>query len=103
VRRQADGPIEIPSPAQFQQYVKSLKAKNENYRELQAQLAIQRKELAVVLRTEEIVNGQRENVRAEIVRIERQRGVGGFREAREQLEKVSATKADLDDVKGKTL
>jgi intraflagellar transport protein 81 len=101
--RQADGPIEIPSPAQFQQYVKSLKQKNENYRELQAQLAVQRKELAVVLRTEEIVNAQRERVRAEIVRLERQRGIGGFREAREQLEKVSATKADLDDVKGKTL
>jgi intraflagellar transport protein 81 len=101
--RQADGPIEIPSPAQFQQYVKNLKQKNENYRELQAQLSVFRKELAVVLRTEEIVNAQREQVRAETARIERQRGVGGFREAREQLEKVSATKADLDDMKGKTL
>jgi intraflagellar transport protein 81 len=101
--RQADGPLEIPSPAQFQQYVKNLKQKNENYRDLQAQLAVQRKELAVVLRTQEIVNAQREQVRGELARIERQRGVGGFREAREQLEKVSATKADLDDVKGKTL
>jgi intraflagellar transport protein 81 len=102
-QRQADGPLEIPSPAQFQQYVKNLKQKNENYRELQAQLAVQRKELAVLLRTEEIVAAQAEGVRVEIGRIERQRGVGGFREAREQLEKVSATKADLDDIKGKTL
>jgi intraflagellar transport protein 81 len=83
--------------------VKNLKQKNENYRELQAQLAVQRKELAVLLRTEEIVAAQAEGVHAEIARIERQRGVGGFREAREQLEKVSATKADLDDIKGKTL
>jgi intraflagellar transport protein 81 len=101
--RQANGPLEIPSPAQFQQYVKNLKQKNENYRDLQAQLAVQRKELAVLLRTEEIVAAQRDQVHIEITRIERQRGVGGFREAREQLEKVSATKADLDDVKGKTL
>jgi intraflagellar transport protein 81 len=101
--RQADGPLEIPTPTQFQQYVKNLKQKNENYRELQAQLAAHRKELAVLLRTEEIVSAQREAIHAEIGRIERQRGVGGFREAREQLEKVSATKADLDDIKGKTL
>jgi intraflagellar transport protein 81 len=30
--RQANGPLEIPSPAQFQQYVKTLKQKNESYR-----------------------------------------------------------------------
>jgi intraflagellar transport protein 81 len=101
--RQADGPLEIPSPTEFAKYVKSLKQKNENYRDLQTQIAAQRKELAILLRTEEIVNAQKDQVRAEIAKIERQRGVGGFREAREQLEKVSATKADVDDIKGKTL
>jgi intraflagellar transport protein 81 len=102
-QRQADGAIEVPSKTEFDKYVKSLRQKNENYKELQAELAGFRKELAVVMRTDEIVNGQREKVQQELSKIERARGVGGFREAREQLEKVSATKADLDDVKGKTL
>ena len=56
-----------------------------------------------MMRTEEIVKQQYESNLTEIQKIERQRGVGGFRQAREKLEKVSATKADLDDMKGKTL
>jgi intraflagellar transport protein 81 len=103
LQRQEDGAIEVPSKIEFEKYVKSLRQKNENYKDLQAELAVYRKELAVVLRTDEIVNGQHELVRRELVRIERASGVGGFREAREQLEKVSAAKADMDDIKGKTL
>jgi uncharacterized phage infection (PIP) family protein YhgE len=101
--RQADGPLEIPSPTEFAEYVKNLKQKNDNYGDVQAQIAAQRKELAIVLRTQEIVTAQQDQGRAEIAKIERQRGVGGFREAREQLKKVSATKADVDGIKGKTL
>jgi hypothetical protein len=101
--RQADRPIEIPSPLHFQQYVKNLKQKNEKDTELQAQLGVFRKEPGSVPRMEEIVNPQRKHVRAEIGQIERQRGVGGFPEAREELEKVSATKADPNDMKGRTL
>jgi intraflagellar transport protein 81 len=101
--RQADGQLEIPSATEFAKYVKNLKQKNENYRELQTQIAAQRKELAILLRTEEIVNAQKDQVRLEVAKTERRLGVGGFREAREQLEKVSATKADVDEIKGKTL
>ncbi|OHT11502.1 hypothetical protein TRFO_19045 [Tritrichomonas foetus] len=100
---QSQDSIEVPSPTQFAAYVRNLKAKNENYKQLQSTLAAQKKELAVMMRTEEIVTQQHEKVKHEISRIERERGVGGFREAREQLEKVSATKADLDDMKGQTL
>lgn len=102
-QKQEEGAIEIPSPSEFAKYVKKLKQMNENYKDYQNQLAGYKKELAVMMRTEEIVNKQKESVRAEVLKIEKQRGVGGFREAREQLEKVSATKADLDDMKGKTL
>ncbi|OHT12344.1 hypothetical protein TRFO_17812 [Tritrichomonas foetus] len=102
-RKQQDGAIEVPSPTQFAQYVRSLKDKNEVYKQKQSELATVRRELAVMMRTEEIVKTQNEHNLHEIQRIERQRGVGGFREAREQLEKVSAVKADLDDMKGKTL
>ncbi|OHT05146.1 hypothetical protein TRFO_27279 [Tritrichomonas foetus] len=101
--KQENGAIEVPSPTQFAAYVRNLKTKNENYKELQATLAQARKELAVMMRTEEIVEQQAKKTKGEISRIEHERGVGGFREARAQLEKVSATKADLDDMKGKTL
>lgn len=101
--KQSEGAIEVPSPTQFASYVRALKEKNENYKQKQAELAVFRKELVIMMRTEEIVKQQHDSNLQEIQRIERQRGVGGFREAREQLEKVSATKADLDDLKGKTL
>ncbi|KAK8878005.1 Intraflagellar transport protein 81 [Tritrichomonas musculus] len=102
-QKQQDGAIEVPSPTQFAAYVRELKSKNENYKQFQANLATFRKELAIMMRTEEIVTQQYEKTQHEISRIEHERGVGGFREARAQLEKVSATKADLDDMKGKTL
>lgn len=102
-QKQQDGAIEVPSPTQFAAYVRELKNKNENYKQYQANLATFRKELAIMMRTEEIVTQQYEKTQHEISRIEHERGVGGFREARAQLEKVSATKADLDDMKGKTL
>ena len=102
-QKQQDGAIEVPSQTQFAAYVRELKSKNENYKQLQSNLAQFRKELAIMMRTEEIVTQQYEKTQHEISRIEHERGVGGFREARAQLEKVSATKADLDDMKGKTL
>ena len=101
--KQAEGVVQVPSATEWAKYVKNLKQMNENFKEYQQQLAGHKKELAVMMRTEEIVSAQHEKVRAEISKLERQRGIGGFREAREQLEKVSATKADLDDMKGKTL
>lgn len=100
---QANGLIEIPSPTNFNQYVKMLKTKNENFKSLQNEINAQKKELTIMLRTEEICRQQAERVHEEILRIERQRGVSGFREARQQLEHVSSVKADLDDMKGKTL
>lgn len=101
--KQSHGAIEVPPPTQFAQYVRELKNKNENYKQFQASLGQVRKELAFMMRTREIVTQQYEKTKHEITRIEYERGVGGFREARAQLEKVSATKADLDDIKGKTL
>lgn len=101
--KQESGVIEVPSPAEFAQYVKQLKTKNENFKSLQATYNAERKELAVMMRTEAIVKQQMETVHNQILKIERQRGVGGFRETRENLEKISAQKADLDDMKGKTL
>jgi intraflagellar transport protein 81 len=100
---QKNGPIEVPSPAQFQTYVNTLKTKNENYRSMKAELDVHRKELLVMLHTEEVVKQQADAVRLEIAKIERARGVSGAREKRRELEEVSAQKADIDDMKGKTL
>ncbi|OHT13355.1 hypothetical protein TRFO_16431 [Tritrichomonas foetus] len=102
-QRQRDNAIEVPSQSQFVIYVRNLKTKNETYKGYQAELAVHRKELVVMKRTEEIVKQQAENVHQEILKIERQRGISGFREARAQLEQVSGKKADLDDSKATTL
>jgi intraflagellar transport protein 81 len=70
---------------------------------MKAELDVHRRELAVMMRTEEIIRQQADAVHAKIEKIERQLGVAGHREKRKKLEDVSATKADLDDMKGKTL
>lgn len=97
------GIIELPPPAQFSKFVGELKSKNENYKQKMAQINAQNKELAVMMRTKAIATEQYEKVREEIEKAEKARGIFGFREARQQLEEVSAKKADLDDTKGKTL
>ena len=101
--KQAQGIIEIPAQAQYTQYVENLKIKNHNYKDLQARIGVYRKELAVMMRTEAIVQAQAEKVHDEIERVEKQKGIFGFRDARNKLEQISATKADLDDAKGRTL
>ena len=102
-QRQQDNAIEIPSQSQFAIYVRNLKTKNETYKDYQSQLNAYRNELVIMKRTEEIVKQQAENVHQEILKIERQRGISGFREARQNLVHISAAKADLDENKASTL
>ena len=84
-------------------YIRNLKTKNETFKGYQNELAGYQKELVVIKRTETIVKDQAESVHQEILKLERQLGISGFREAKDQLEQISAAKADLDDSKGKTL
>jgi intraflagellar transport protein 81 len=56
-----------------------------------------------MLRTEEIVNIQRDRIQTEINKKEREMGGGGYRTTYVRIQEVSAAKADLDDMKGKTL
>lgn len=101
--KQKDGVIQMPTQSQFKQYVANLRNVADNYKNIKAGLDEVKRDLVISRRTEDIVRSQEEVVRRNIEKIERQRGVSGFREARRELEQVSATKADLDDVKGKTL
>ncbi|OHT05088.1 hypothetical protein TRFO_06097 [Tritrichomonas foetus] len=102
-QRKNEGCIEIPSPNDFVVYVRNLKTKNETYKGYQTDIAGHRKELAILKRTEDIVREQQKTFHNEILIIERKRGITGFRETRQQLESVSSSKAEFDDIKGKTL
>ena len=101
--KKAQGIIEIPAQAQFQKFISDLKTKNENYKQNMAIINAQNKELAVLLRTKSIVEEQHNSVFHDLEKIERSQGIHGFREARQKLEEVAATKADLDGNKSKTL
>ena len=99
----SEGAITVPSEPEFKQYVNMLRTKMANYNGVKEELGVWKRDLVVARRTEDLVRQQEEVVRQQIAKIERQRGVSGFREARRELEQVSAQKADLDDMKGKTL
>jgi intraflagellar transport protein 81 len=101
--KQAQGIIEIPPQAQYTQYVEKLRNQNSTFKGLQSQINVYRREIAVMARTKEIVEEQQVKIHDEIERVERQKGIHGFRDARNRLEQISATKADLDDAKGRSL
>jgi len=103
VEKQSIGIVQMPTESEFKNYVQMLKTKKENFREMQNEIANQKRELAVVLRTKALVEQQKEKIHQDISNLEREQGIHGFREARVKLEQISAAKADLDDMKGKTL
>jgi esterase/lipase len=57
--KQAEGIIKVPNASQISQYVKNLKTKNENLKKLQAEVGGVRKELAVMLLPQAIVQAHR--------------------------------------------
>jgi len=70
---------------------------------MKAELAELRAEWGVLSRTEAILGQQDGQLSAALGEAEARRGVAGFSQAQDQLEKVSQQKAEVDEVKGKTL
>lgn len=62
-----------------------------------------RAEWGVLSRTEALLSQQDNTLSSALGEAEARRGVAGFSQAQDQLEKVSQQKAEVDEVKGKTL
>ena len=88
---------------EFKQYVTHLRGKSNLYKKKKGILNNIRSELGVLTRTEEILKSRDTNVKEVLSDLEAQKGVKGFHNAQENLEKVSSMKGQLDERKGQTL
>ncbi|XP_005106145.1 intraflagellar transport protein 81 homolog [Aplysia californica] len=87
----------------FKRYVNKLRSKSTVYKKKRAELAELRAESGVLSRSDEILKQRNEHINRQLSVVERKKGVAGYRETQEELEKVSSIKSDLDEMKGRTL
>ncbi|XP_067669483.1 intraflagellar transport protein 81 homolog isoform X1 [Haliotis asinina] len=94
---------EVLKGEDFKRYVNKLRSKSTVYKKKRQELAELRAELGVLSRTEEILRQRDDHMNAQLSAVERKKGVEGYRQTQEDLEKVSSMKSEMDDFKGRTL
>ncbi|XP_064615158.1 intraflagellar transport protein 81 homolog [Liolophura sinensis] len=94
---------EVLKGEDFKRYVNKLRGKSTIYKKKRQELAEVRAETGVLSRTEEILKQQENSINQQLGVLEKKKGVAGYRETQEELEKVSSVKSEYDDMKGKTL
>uniref|UniRef100_A0A4W3HE11 Intraflagellar transport protein 81 homolog n=1 Tax=Callorhinchus milii TaxID=7868 RepID=A0A4W3HE11_CALMI len=100
--RDFDG-TEVLKGDEFKRYVSKLRGKSTVYKKKRQELAELRAEYGVLQRTEEILKQRHETVQQQLQAIEAKHGITGYSDTQEELERVSAMKSELDEVKGRTL
>jgi len=87
----------------FKTYGVKLREKTHVYKRMKNELAEMRAELVVLHRTEQILRGRDKNLDGFLKDLEAKKGVVGYRETQEKLEKASEMTADVDQNKEQTL
>ncbi|KND05085.1 uncharacterized protein SPPG_00760 [Spizellomyces punctatus DAOM BR117] len=93
----------MPKGEEFKRYVSELRAKSTIYKKKKAELSAITAEFGILQRTEEILTSRQKTMEDSLTALEKRHGVAGFHIAQETLEKVSERKAEIDEVKGRTL
>ena len=88
---------------EFRKYANELRSKTAQWKRMKTELSELRAEWGVLSRTEAILTEQDAAISAVLGEAEARRGVEGFQQTQDELEKVSQLKAEVDEEKGKTL
>lgn len=88
---------------EFKKFGAKLREKTHVYKKQKAELAELRAESVVLHRTEQILRSRVENLDAFLSELEAKKGVRGYRDTQEKLEKASEQTAEVDALKEKTL
>ncbi|KAM9391908.1 intraflagellar transport protein 81 homolog [Pholidichthys leucotaenia] len=80
-----------------------LRSKGTVYKKKCHEITELKAEVGVLQRTEEILKQRQEAVQQKLQTVEAEKGISGYSNTREELERVSAIKSELDEKKGKTL
>ena len=88
---------------EFRKYASELRGKTAQYKRMKQELAELRAEWGVLSRTQAILDAEAKKVSSFLGEAEARRGLSGYQDTQDELEKVSQQKAEVDEVKGKTL
>lgn len=94
---------EVLKGDEYREYVQRLRSKSSLYKKNRAILAELRSETGILTRTEAILQKQNETMNRKVSHLENRKGVTGFRDTQDELEKVSALKSEVDESKHRTL
>jgi intraflagellar transport protein 81 len=83
----------------FKRYVNALRSKSSTYKQKKSDLSELQSEYGVLARTLEVLRSKEESLQQTLSAMESERGVSGFRNTQDNLEKVANMKANLDDKK----
>ena len=87
----------------FRKYAAELRSKTAQYKRMKAELSELQAESLVVSRTVDLLKAQDNQLAGRLGEAEARRGVEGFSDRQAELEKISEQKAEVDEMKGKTL
>uniref|UniRef100_A0A8C8E056 Intraflagellar transport 81 homolog n=1 Tax=Oryzias sinensis TaxID=183150 RepID=A0A8C8E056_9TELE len=88
---------------ELKRLVAKLRSKGTAYKKKRQELSELNAEYGVLQRTEEILRQKHEAVQEKLVTSFTQKGISGYSNTQEELERVSAIKTELDEKKGRTL
>lgn len=88
---------------ELKRLVVKLRSKGTIYKKKRQEIAELKAEYGVLQRTEEILKQRHETVQQKLQTVEAEKGISGYSDTQEELERVSAIKSELDEKKGRTL
>ncbi|KAM8961139.1 intraflagellar transport protein 81 homolog [Pelodytes ibericus] len=100
--RDVDG-TEILRGDEFKRYVSKLRGKSSVFKKKRQEMAELNVEYGVLQRTEQILKQRHDGMQQQLQKIEQKRGISGYSDTQEELERVSTLKSEVDEMKGRTL
>ncbi|KAK1892674.1 Intraflagellar transport protein 81 like [Dissostichus eleginoides] len=94
---------EIIRTDELKRLVAKLRGKSVMHKKKRQEVSELRAEYGVLQRTEEILKQRHETVQHKLQTMEAEKGISGYSDTQEELERVSAIKSELDEKKGRTL
>ncbi|XP_077811056.1 intraflagellar transport protein 81 homolog isoform X7 [Macaca mulatta] len=100
--REFDG-TEVLKGDEFKRYVSKLRSKSTVFKKKHQIIAELKAEFGLLQRTEELLKQRHENIQQQLQTMEEKKGISGYSYTQEELERVSALKSEVDEMKGRTL
>ncbi|KAM9811131.1 intraflagellar transport protein 81 homolog [Neosynchiropus ocellatus] len=94
---------EVIRDDELKRMVARMRSKGTVYKKKRQEIAEMKAEYGVLQRTEEILQQRHETVLEKLKTMEAEKGIAGYSNTQEELERVSAIKSELDEKKGRTL